>query len=347
MEQKIDETAAALLKAPQSARGWMLMGFLRLAALELQNAAESFDKAITTDRILFTPIQPNTYPSDSIKEVAGKLKYFALDNSKRRPIFGKDGPSLADPLRSIQSPLASASIAAIVFFTSKVGMENSLAPNSSPMRRNPTNNEIAINLLLENDLTIGPVVKSGTPPQTLDVTLEGNAKNLSLISSQTKSLTIRNAQKIAPQILLNFSKLTRLDMNGSDITDPPPLPRTTFNLSQLGLANTKIQSVKFAAGLKKLTQLDISNTAVTDLTPLAYCKSLRTLEAGGCRLENLRALKELPSLRNLTISPELLKNPQELGDLKSIPIPSIRTPEEPADQSAGEFFRKHLPVSQN
>jgi Leucine-rich repeat (LRR) protein len=215
------------------------------------------------------------------------------------------------------------------------------------MRRNPTNNEIAINLLLENDLTIGPVVKSGTSPQTLDVTLDGNAKNLSSISNKTKSLTIRNAQKIDTQILLNFSKLTRLDLNGSDITDPPPLPRTTLKLSQLCLANTKIQSLKFAAGLTNLTRLEISNTAVTDLTPLANCKSLRTLEVGGCRLENLRVLKELPSLRNLTISPELLKNPQELAALKSIPIPSIRTPEEPPDQSAVEFFRKHLPVSQN
>jgi hypothetical protein len=298
-------------------------------------------------RPLFTPIQPNAYPSDSIKEVAGKLKNFALENSKRRPNFGKDGPNLADPLRSIQSPLAPASIAAIVFFTSKVGMENSLAPNSSPMRRNPSNNEIAINLLLENDLNIGPIVKSGTSPQTLDVTLDGNAKNLSSISNKTKSLTLRNAQKIDTLSLSNFSKLTRLDLNGSSIPDPPPLPRLGLKLTQLGLANTKIQSLKFASALTNLTLVDISNTAVTDLNPLANCKSLRTLEAGGCRLESLRVLKEMPSLRNLTISPELLKNPQELLMLKSIAIPSIRTPEEPPDQSAVEFFRKHLPVSQN
>ena len=215
------------------------------------------------------------------------------------------------------------------------------------MNRKPSNNEIALRLLLDNDLTSAPIVKSGFGPNELDVTLEGNVKNLSLISSQTKSLTIRNAQKIDTPNLLNFSKLTRLDLNGSDITDPPPLPRTTLKLSQLGLANTKIQSVKFAAGLTNLTRIDISNTGVTDLTPLANCKSLRTLEAGGCRLENLSVLKVLPSLRNLTISPEFLKNPQELAALKSIPIPSIRTPEEPPDQSAVEFFRKHLPVSQN
>jgi hypothetical protein len=181
----------------------------------------------------------------------------------------------------------------------------------------------------------------------LDVTLDGNAKNLSSISNKTKSLTLRNAQKIDTLSLSNFSKLTRLDLNGSSIPDPPPLPRLGLKLTQLGLANTKIQSLKFASALTNLTLVDISNTAVTDLNPLANCKSLRTLEAGGCRLESLRVLKEMPSLRNLTISPELLKNPQELLMLKSIAIPSIRTPEEPPDQSAVEFFRKHLPVSQN
>jgi hypothetical protein len=359
LDKRIDETASVLLKAPQSVRGWMLMGFLHLAGLEFKAAERSFEKAIANSSALvaggqrvdrqqpsYRPIHSGTVPFSPLShaESAPSLRDFARDNSSRRPAFGKNAPELAIPLRQIPHALSDTASNAIALFASNPQMSKNLPP---PMGRKETNNEMALQLLLENDLTSASIVKSGFGPNELDVILEGNAKNLSSISNKTKSLTIRNAQKIDTQILLNFSKLTRLDLNGSDITDPPPLPRTTLKLSQLGLANTKIQSLKFTAGLTNLTRLEISNTAVTDLTPLANCKSLRTLEAGGCRLENLRVLKELPSLRNLTISPEFLKNPQELAALKSIPIPSIRTPEEPPDQSAVEFFRKHLPVSQN
>jgi hypothetical protein len=358
LDKRIDETASVLLKAPQSVRGWMLMGFLHLAGLEFKAAERSFEKAIANSSALvaggqrvdrqqpsYRPIHSGPVPFSPLShaESALSLRDFARDNSSRRLVFGKNALD-PHPLRKIPHELSVTASDSIAFFTSKPQMSKILSP---PMNRKPSNNEIALQLLLDNNLTSAPIVQSGIGPNELDVTLEGNAKNLSSISSQTKSLTLRNAQKIDTQNLLNFSKLTRLDLNGSDITDPPPLPRTTSKLSQLGLANTKIESIKFAAGLTNLTRLDISNTAVTDLTPLANCKSLHTLEAGGCRLENLSVLKVLPSLRNLTISPEFLKNPQELAALKSIPIPSIRTPEEPPDQSAVEFFRKHLPVSQN
>jgi len=362
LDKRIDETASVLLKAPQSVRGWMLMGFLHLAGLEFKAAERSFEKAMANSSALvaggqradrqqpsYRPIHSGPVPFSPLShaESAPSLRDFARDNSSRRPAFGKNAPELAIPLRQISHALSDTASDAIAFFISKPKMSKVISSPGSPMDRKPSNNETALRLLLDNDLTSAPIVKSGIGPNELDVTLEGNAKNLSSISSQTKSLTIRNAQKIDTQNLLNFSKLTRLDLNGSDITDSLPLPRTTLKLSQLGLANTKIQSIKFAAGLTNLTRLDISNTGVTDLTPLTNCKSLRTLEAGGCRLENLRVLKELPGLRNLTISPEFLKNPKELAALKSIPIPSIRTPDEPADQSAVEFFRKHLPASQN
>ena len=359
LNKRIEETASVLLKSPQSVRGWMLMGFLQLAGLEFKAAERSFEKAIANSSALvaggqrverqqpsYRPIQSGPVPFAPLShaESAPRLRDFARDNSSRRLAFGKNAPDLAIPLRQIPHPLTDTASDAIAFFASHPQMWKVLSP---PMGRKATNNEIALQLFLDNDPTSAPIVKSGFGPNELDVTLEGNAKNLSSISSQTKSLTIRNAQKIDTQNLLIFSKLTRLDLNGSDISDPPPLPRTALKLSQLGLANTKIQSLKFASALTNLTLVDISNTAVTDLTPLANCKSLRTLEVGGCRLENLRILKSLPSLRNLTISPELLKNPQELLTLKSIPISSIRTPEEPPEQSAVEFFRKHLPVSQN
>jgi serine/threonine protein kinase/class 3 adenylate cyclase len=362
LNKQIDETATVLMKAPQTFKGWILMGFLHLAALEFKSAEESFEKAITNFSALnsgsLSPARPHTnfLPTNSIQnpfsvsselETATRLRDYARAKSKTRPIFGKDGPEIANPLRQIRHHLSLTTAEAISFFTSKPQMTMSIAPVTSPLRRDAPNNEIALELLTNNNLTTPPVVKSGAQAKELEITLEGNAKNLSSIASQTKSLTIRNAQQVDYESLLNFSKLTRLDLNGSAITPLPPLPRATSRLSHLGLANTKIQSLKFASATPNLTSLDISNTDITDLTPLVSCKLLVTLDAGGCRIENLRALQYTRSLRMLTISPDLLQNRKDLALLKSSTIPFIRTPQDPLNQTASDFFRKHLPSNQN
>lgn len=355
LDQKIDETAGALLQAPQSGRGWMLMGFLRLAALEFKAAAESFDKAIAKAqtmnwpprrvegyRPLYAPIRPTAYQMDAVAETAETLKRFALENANRRPVFRKEGPQLAEPLKSHPSPLAPATVEAIEFFTSKPNMLKSVSAITSPMKRDPSNNEIALQLLLDNDLTISPTVKTHSLSKELEVTMEGNAKDLSAIATRTRSLTLLNAKSVDFQSLLEFRQIQRLDLNGSDIGGTPPLPRVTNRLSHLGLANTKIESLNFLKALPTLGSLDISNTPVTDLWPLASCKFLRSLEAGGCRLHNLQALKTLTKLQQLTISPELIENPKDMEALKSTTITSIRTPTDPPDQTATDFFRKHL-----
>jgi hypothetical protein len=320
LNKRIEETAAVLLKAPQSVRGWMNMGFLRLSALEFKSAAQSFDKAIANHKAMTAGGQRGGM---NFIEFAAPLRDFARENSNRRPEFGKNGPTLADPLRRIAHPMTSPTIEAIRFFSSKPAMQKPLAPATSPMKREPSNNELALQLLTDNNLTTPPVVQGY--PMNLDVTIEGNTTNISSIVFQTKSLTLRNAQQVDVQNLSKFTKLTKLDFSGSQITDPVPLPRMTAVLSSL----------------------NISNTAITDLAPLSLCMKISTLDAGGCRLKNLRPLQNMRGLRQLTISPELLQNPNELAFLRSLAIPSIRTPDEPKDQPASEFFRKHLPSNQN
>lgn len=362
LDKRIDETAAVLMKAPQTVKGWMLKGFLHLAALEFKFAEESFEKAIANLAALnsgsMSPSRPqasflpknaiqNSFAVTSELEPATRLRDYAREKSKTRPIFGKNGPEIADPLRQIRHHLSFRTAEVISFFTSKPQMTSPLAPLTSPLRRDVSNNEIALELLSDNNLTTPPVVKSGAQAKELEIIMEGNAKKLSSIASRTKSLTIRNAQQVDYESLPNFSKLTRLDLNGSAITDQPPLPRVTSRLSHLGLANTKIQTLKFASATPSLTSLDISNTSVSDLTPLAYCARLVTLDAGGCRLENFSALKNLRSLRQLTISPDLFPNRKDLELLKSSAIPFIRTPDDPPNQTAADFFRKYLPANQN
>ncbi len=312
LEKRIDDTVSVLMKAPrQSARGWMLLGYLRLAALEFKSAAECFKKALE--------VRPSI--------PAARLRDFALQNSQTRPVFGKDGPALADPLRQIhdQFGLSLTTANAISFFTSKPQMSVSTSPSTSPMKRDASNNEIALELLVDNDLTAAPIVKSVGQTKDLEVTLEGNAKNLSTIASQTASLTIRNAQQVDYQSLLNFTKLTRLDLSGSALSDQPPLPRSASRLIHLGLANTKTQSLEFATATPMLVSLDV----------------------GGCQLENIQSLPMLRNLRELTISPELLKNPKDLELLKSTAITFIRTPSDPKKQPRADFFRKYLPSNQD
>ncbi len=313
LDKRIDDTVSVLMKAPrQSARGWMLLGYLRLAALEFKSAAECFKKALE--------VRP-------LVDTATRLRDFALQNSQTRPVFGKDGPALADPLRQIrdQFGLTLATADAISFFTSDAQMSVYLASSTSPMRRKVSNNEIALELLVDNDLTTPPIVKYAGQKKNLEITLEGNAKNLSSIASQTTSLTIRNAQQVDYQSLLNFTKLTRLDLSGSTLSDQPPLPKFPSRLTHLGLANTKTQSLKFAAATPMLVSLDV----------------------GGCQLEDIRSLPLLRKLRELTISPELLANPKDLELLKSTAIRIIRTPSDPKEQTRADFFRKYLPSNQD
>ncbi|MFM8982447.1 MAG: protein kinase domain-containing protein, partial [Spartobacteria bacterium] len=340
LDKRIDDTASVLLKAPQSVHGWMLMGYLRLAALEFKSAEESFERALANHGALTTGnpsierplpsflrnVAQNRMAVSSLAEPAARLRDFARQCSQTRPVFGKDGPVLADPLRQVgdQRGLSLTTADAISFFTSRPQMTMSIAPTTSPMRREASDKEIALELLVDNDLSTAPIVKM-TQLKELDVTIEGNAKNLSSIASQTKVLTIRNAQQVDYQSLLNFTKLTRLDLSGSTLSDQPPLPKPALRLTHLVLANTKIQSLKFAVATPMLLSLDV----------------------GGCRLENIQGLPLLRNLRELTISPDILQNPKDLSLLKSTAIPFIRTPNDPPNQPRAEFFRKHLPSNQN
>jgi Leucine-rich repeat (LRR) protein len=155
-------------------------------------------------------------------------------------------------------------------------------------------------------------------------------------------LSIHGAQALDRKSLLALPQIARLDFNGSQIQTAPPLPRASSRLVHLGLANTPLPSLQFAAQLPNLASRDITNTPVVDLAPLAACKNLRSLEAGGCALQNLRSLQSLKNLRRLTLSPESIPNPADLESLQETTLTVIRSPRDPADQSAEEFFRKYL-----
>jgi serine/threonine protein kinase/class 3 adenylate cyclase len=363
LNKRIDEAAGLILKAPDSGRAWMLMGHLRLAALEFQYAAQSFEKALTRlgpekrigwgaspDSMETWSPGPRREATGSLHpiligetEIAQQLRDFSSQNAKRKPAFGKEGAALADPLLAHPSLLAQKAGAAMVFFASKPSMAKSLAPITSPMRRDRSNNEIALQLLADNDLTIPPVILGGPLPKDLDIRIEGDAGNLAaILLPQTKALSIHGAQALDRKSLLALPQIARLDFNGSQIQTAPPLPRASSRLVHLGLANTPLPSLQFATQLPNLASLDITNTPVVDLAPLAACKNLRSLEAGGCTLQNLRSLQSLKNLRRLTLSPESIPNPADLESLQETTLTVIRSPRDPADQSAEEFFRKYL-----
>jgi Leucine-rich repeat (LRR) protein len=98
--------------------------------------------------------------------------------------------------------------------------------------------------------------------------------------------------------------------------------------------------VDFAWGMPLLEKLDLSFTHVTDLAPLGACRQLRYLDLAGLNPSNLRTLIKLP-LESLTLSPMLVTDRSSLNALRfHRTLKVLRSPEDPPDQSASEFWHK-------
>jgi Leucine-rich repeat (LRR) protein len=106
------------------------------------------------------------------------------------------------------------------------------------------------------------------------------------------------------------------------------------------LASSEVGDVDFARGMPLVEKLDLSLTHVTDLTPLAACRQLRHLDLTGLNPASLRTLMKLP-LESLTLSPMLITDRSSLDALRvHRTLKVMRSPEDPLEQPASEFWRK-------
>ncbi len=135
---------------------------------------------------------------------------------------------------------------------------------------------------------------------------------------------VAEAQGVDPTTLTDeaISKVTELDLSGSDISDVSPLAGLTAlqrldlmftpvsdvtplsgltALQELDLMNTRVSDVSPLSGLTALQRLDLVGTPVSDVTPLSGLTALQELGLMNTRVSDVSPLKGLTALRNLDL----------------------------------------------
>ena len=100
------------------------------------------------------------------------------------------------------------------------------------------------------------------------------------------------ADTISTDVLLQFSKLDSLNLQGSPITDLSPL-MALKKLRYLNVSSTQVSDINPLRFLKNLTVLDISNTVVRHLDILSYTRNIQKLNISGTRVRQIEPLQNL------------------------------------------------------
>ena len=158
--------------------------------------------------------------------------------------------------------------------------------------------------------------------------------------------------------ILRNAKITNLNLFKTNIEEI-----SDFNcdvLEEIVLSGSPIKSITFLANAKKLLRVEIRATQISDLSPLAdtpikelhlpgsQVKSIdclaylpiETLNIIGLELEDINCLSTLP-LKSLSLSPELLRS-DDYEFIANLKIPFLRGPADSPEQTAEEFFEKHI-----
>ena len=126
-------------------------------------------------------------------------------------------------------------------------------------------------------------------------------------------------------------------ISATQVSDLTPL--STSKLKSLEMRATQIQELNALAGLP-ITRLVLPGSPVTNLEPLRNCP-LKELNAIGLQLESLSPLNSMP-LESLALSLDG-RDEDDFSLLKSIGLKRLRSPNDPLNQTAEEFFIKHKP----
>ena len=177
-----------------------------------------------------------------------------------------------------------------------------------------------------------------------------------------KNMPLRQLDLSGAQVshipLLKKAKITNLNLFKTSIEEINDFD--CHALEEIVLSGSPIKSIAFLSDAKKLLKAEIRATPVSDLSPLAntsimelylpgsQVKSIdclaylpiETLNIIGLELEDINCLSTLP-LKSLSLSPELLKS-EDYEFIANLKIPFLRGPADPPEQTAEEFFQKHI-----
>ena len=328
----LESVCQTILLDPTLPQGWMMKGRYHLACMEVAQAKEAFQMAEKSVQAMQGADLPDLLGPDRPQALLSISEQLARPTGDR---FEK-AASLLNGTGSSADQIT----AGVIQFLQDKPITRRSTFNSSPTGRIPGTSEVAVDLVASNGGT-GKIVVGGGGR---DVSISGIPKLLDL--SPLKSLSQQPVRiKIQGTDALDWATLAALpleslDLSGCGIGSLPVGLRGFAKIQTLSLKDTAFSDLSLARMLPLLSALDISGTSITDLAPLATSRRLLSLDLGRLAAENIRTLLFLP-LARLTLSPTLISDKASLNTLRAHrTIRVLRTPDDPDDQTAAEFWRK-------
>lgn len=323
-----ESVSSALLADPGFVPGWMLKGRLHFALLETAAAADAFSMAGRIANQRRADGGSDFLMGDNPEKLL-ELARQAADLSSDR--FGK-----ASVLMRETGQPADQVVSDVLQFLSDKPVAKRSVLGSHPTGREPSAVEAALSLLARSS-DAGKVDLQGN---SLTISNIEDLSDLSPLRSVALSkLKIEGARKLDWSTLAALP-IESLDLSGSPLEMIPPNLRGFTKLRHVHLRDSAVADVTFARAIPLLESLDVSNTLVTDVAPLGLCRRVRTLDISRLAAENLRALLFVP-LERLTLSPMLITDRPGFESLRGHrTLRVLRSPDDPADQPAPEFWRR-------
>ncbi|MGY6645613.1 MAG: leucine-rich repeat domain-containing protein [Salinarimonas sp.] len=120
-----------------------------------------------------------------------------------------------------------------------------------------------------------------------------------------------------PAELASLTKLMRLELDNTQVSDLTPLARLT-DLTTLNLDNTQVSDLTLLAGLTKLMRLDLDHTPISELAPLARLTNLETLYLDNTQVSDLAPLAGLTNLEWLKLDNTQVSDLAPLASLTNL-----------------------------
>ncbi len=327
----LEKVSGTLLENPALFPAWMLKGRYHLSCMEVAQAKEAFEVAA------------KFAPADSRQNMPGEdpAALIAICDQVLKPSSDRFKKT-ADLLKDSSSPNDQIAAAVIGFFDGKpIAKKSVLGP--SPTDRVPGPAETAVDLIADNGGE-GRVTLTKTPSGGKSLSVSGiahldNLASLKKFSPPLSALRIEGAASL-DWATLSSLPLESLDLTGCQVSGIPASVRSFPKLQSFVVKDTAFYELSWSRLMPLLANLDISGTSVSDLSPLRICSRLQNLDIGKLALDNLRPLFALPIAR-LTLSPLMISDKPSLNALRSLrTLKILRTPDDPENQPAAEFWRK-------
>jgi hypothetical protein len=299
---------------------------LHWALMEFDRAVDSFRQAVNLD-------QPPNEAEGAVETL--ELATSMVDAGPDKYLKGAEALQAS----SLRQNVAVGNI--LEFLNRKPSLRHASSKAPGPLRQKFTPNEVALELIRRNSPGMRAFVETDRLSR-IDVMIwdAADVNDLSpLRNLDVAGLGVIGAKTIDWQTIFSLP-LESLDFSKCLIERLPQNPRGFLRVRRLKLAFSQVAYADFALGMPLLDSLDLSFTHVSDLAPLGACRRLLHLDLAGLNPANIRTLLKLP-LESLTLSPMLISDKNSLNALRfHRTLKVMRSPQDPPEQSASDFWRK-------